>query len=396
MYVAKPEISKVGCVRRCASQQARAGRQHAALTGSGSRRRREGDLPRQPRARRRHLTVRVRSGSSDPPQRQACRSARSPGRSRVRDREERRLAADQADRDPPAAAARAEHRADPRARRCAADAAASRPAPAARRPSWARGAAVTFSFRMTGARPPTWPSSSSAPATAPRSRPGIPSAVAGDGQQRLAGTAESAAARRQARPLLVPAHGAGTSDGADGAQRAGRATPSATPSTSTTTCSRSAAATTSAAAARASAPAASGTATRARTCSPRCGTPLVAARGGPGQVQAVPRGRRQLPGDRRGRHRATTTCTCTWPSRRRSRPATASTRASASARSATRATPAAATSTSSSGAGRAGTTAGSRSTRCRRCSLGRLVLGAQRSSSLRSFSPSGSVRSTRS
>ena len=43
----------------------------------------------------------------------------------------------------------------------------------------------------------------------------------------------------------------------------------------------------------------------------RCGTPLVAARGGRVQWKAYRRRRRQLPGDRRQEDRATTTSTCT-------------------------------------------------------------------------------------
>ena len=90
----------------------------------------------------------------------------------------------------------------------------------------------------------------------------------------------------------------------------------------------------------------------------------------PGQVQAVPLGRRPLPRDRRRGHErglrlhAPGGALALLPRRPRLH------RASASARSATPATPAAATCTSSSGAGPAGTTAASPSTRCRRCAPG--------------------------
>ena len=69
-----------------------------------------------------------------------------------------------------------------------------------------------------------------------------------------------------------------------------------------------------------SAPAARGTATRARTCSPAAAPRWWRRAAGRVQVQAVPRRGRQLPGDRRRPGASGTTCTCTWPSRRRSRP----------------------------------------------------------------------------
>ena len=218
-----------------------------------------------------------------------------------------------------------------RCRRCS-----SRPAPAARRPIVGARRAVTFSFRCPAPRPTalavelvrasdgaavkTWTPGAVEPGevTSSRWNGRIGSAGAKPGRYSFRLTAP-ARRRRQVRSAA-----AGTS--------------SATPSTSTTTCSPSAAATTSAAAARASARAARATATRARTCS-RAAAPRWSRRAAAGckfkQYHAA--AGNYLVIDAAGT--ASTTSTCTSPSPRRSRPATASTRASASARSATRATP---------------------------------------------------------
>ena len=89
----------------------------------------------------------------------------------------------------------------------------------------------------------------------------------------------------------------------------------------------------------------------------KCGTPLVAARGGRREVQAVPLGAPATTSSSTATTRATTTRTCTCARPRSSTRATTSTPASRSASSATPAAPTAATCTSRSGRRRAGTAA---------------------------------------
>ena len=185
--------------------------------------------------------------------------------------------------------------------------------------------AVTFSFRVSGdgARP-SWPSSSCAPATAaavktwnPVPEPGAVTSRVLERPDRVRRRASRGATRSGSPP--PPANGATVRSAGS------RRTTAATPSTSTTTCSRP----------RPPRLRRLGTRDfgvgprRAQPPGPGRVRPLRHAAGGrarrPGQVQAVPRGRRPLPRDRRRPARTRTTCTCTWPSRRPSRPATAST-----------------------------------------------------------------------
>ena len=341
------KVSKVSCVRRCASQLARPGRQHAQADRLRARLGRQGRLQWQlrhaattspcrcARARDAALSVRVPVGAVSGPV-TVITSAKA------------QVAADGAGRDPAAPAARAEPGAQPGPGR----AAPARPERRDRHQPYPRlcraRAARSPSPSASRARSPTPPTvelvRASDGATVKSWDPGaVPS---GEVQTHRLGR-PARPRRRQAGPLLVPAD-RGERRRRAGAQRPGRRRR-----------------------ARLLRP------LRQHLPDPR--PPQLRRRGGPlrrrarrpqppgpgrlrqvrdaagrrprraSQVQAVPRGGRQLRRDRRGGHRASTTSTCTSPSRPRSGPATASTRASASARSATPATPTAATSTSSSG-----------------------------------------------